>query len=98
MTCASARVGRQIATQGFLRAAVAARGARPVTDYGAAPLAEAFAKLIANLDPAAPAQWVAHDHLKRFRQLGVCHRPALSGGVHTAAPVLDQLAAWRPSR
>jgi alpha-maltose-1-phosphate synthase len=105
-------VGRQVATLGFLRAAVAGRGDRPMTGYGPAALAGPFSRLIADLDPTAPAQWIANDQLERFAQLGACHRPdpqlgpearlrlrvgpqsyALTGVVHTAATVLDQLAS-----
>jgi glycosyltransferase involved in cell wall biosynthesis len=68
-------VGRQVATLGFLRAAVAARGGRPVTGYGPAPFAEPFAKLIGELDPAAEAPWVPHDQLERLAKVGVCYRP-----------------------
>ena len=68
-------VGRQVASLGFLRAAVAGRGRPAVTGYGPAQFASAFTRLIAGLDPAAAARWLSNDNLEGLAACGVCHRP-----------------------
>jgi len=68
-------VGRQVASHGFLRAAVAAAGGAPVTGYGPEPLGPSFDALVRSLDPAASSAWIPQDHLERLARQGLAHRP-----------------------
>ncbi|RAK57353.1 glycosyltransferase family 4 protein [Phenylobacterium deserti] len=69
-------MGRQAAGNGFLRAAVAARGDAPLIGYGPSPQSgEAFAQLVREIDPAASTAWLDAMAFDQFAQIGVCHRP-----------------------
>jgi len=67
-------VGRQVASHGFLRAAVAAADGAPLTGHGPAQSAAAFRAAVLALDPAAQAEFIALDQLERLAGR-VCHRP-----------------------
>jgi glycosyltransferase involved in cell wall biosynthesis len=68
-------MGRQVASHGFLRAAVAAAGGEPVTGYGPEPLGPAFEAVIRTIDPAASSAWIPQVHLERLVRQGLAHRP-----------------------
>jgi glycosyltransferase involved in cell wall biosynthesis len=68
-------MGRQMASHGFLRAAVAAAAGAPVTGYGPEPLGPAFEAIVRAIDPAAPSAWVPQVHLERLARQGLAHRP-----------------------
>jgi glycosyltransferase involved in cell wall biosynthesis len=67
-------LGRQVASHGFLRAAVAAAGAAPVIGFGPAPCAAAFQAAVAAIDPAATSEFIPHEQLERLAGR-ICHRP-----------------------
>ncbi|MEZ0306635.1 MAG: glycosyltransferase family 4 protein [Ramlibacter sp.] len=80
-------MGRQAAGNGFLRAAVAASGAQPVIGYTPTKKsAEVFARTVAEIDPAAKAQWLQPG---RFDQL------ARVGHLYMPGPTLGDLARQR---
>jgi starch synthase len=69
-------MGRQAAGNGFLRAAVAARGEEPL--YGYAPhqrTGESFAAMVRALDPAATPIWIPANRLDLVAQRGTFYRP-----------------------
>jgi starch synthase len=76
-------MGRQSAGAGFLRAAVQARGDGPVTAY--TPFkdsAEIFRSTVAEIDPAAQAQWIPGKRLDLVAQYGLLYRPdQILGGL-----------------
>jgi glycosyltransferase involved in cell wall biosynthesis len=67
-------LGRQVASHGFLRAAVAAAGAAPLTGFGPAQCGPAFQAAVAAIDPAAKSEFIAHEQLEQLAGR-VCHRP-----------------------
>jgi glycosyltransferase involved in cell wall biosynthesis len=69
-------MGRQAASQGFLRALVAGRGAQPVTGFGPAGLGARFVELIGQIDPTAETAWIPSDLAGRepLDKVGVVHR------------------------
>lgn len=67
-------MGRQAAGHGFLRAAVQARGERPV--YGlsrARSAADGFKAIVRGIDPSAQVEWIASEHLQRIGEVGVLY-------------------------
>ncbi|HEY0438190.1 MAG TPA: glycosyltransferase family 4 protein, partial [Phenylobacterium sp.] len=69
-------MGRQSAGNGFLRAAVQARGAGPVTGYtGQQSSAEAFRRTVSEIDPAAETRWIPGPRLDLLAQNGLLYRP-----------------------
>ena len=80
-------MGRHSAGRGFLRAAVAARGDRPVYGYTSqAEAAKAFRRILASIDPAASFQWVRPDDFAAMTSVGV---------VYTADPSVPAHALQR---
>ncbi|MFH1020057.1 MAG: glycosyltransferase family 4 protein, partial [Pseudomonadota bacterium] len=80
-------MGRQAAGHAFLRAAVAGRQGQTVHAY--TPYrrsAEAFAQLVAELDPSATAAWVPADRLDLLARIGTLYLPG---------PGLDDAARLR---
>src|SRR5215471_17106576 len=67
-------VGRQVASHGFLRAAVAAAGGAPLTGFGPPACEPAFAVAVQAIDPAAKADFIPMGQLERLKDR-VCHRP-----------------------
>lgn len=77
-------MGRQAAGDGFLRAAVKARGSEPL--YCVTPSrqsAEAFNKRVTELDPAAKTGWIVTSRLEQLAERRVLYRP--DPGLHTDA-------------
>ena len=67
-------MGRQAAGNGFLRAAVQARGASPV--YGLMrnqASANGFKAIVRQIDAAADVEWIASEHFGRISQVGVLY-------------------------
>ena len=67
-------MGRHVAGNGFLRAAVKARGEGPI--YGYTPSregAQGFANLVRQIDPAAETEWIRGDQLARLSAPGVLY-------------------------
>lgn len=67
-------MGRQAAGNGFLRAAVQARGEGPI--YGLLRnrlAAEGFQAIVRQIDPAAGVEWVPSEHLHRIGEVGVLY-------------------------
>ena len=69
-------MGRQSAGNGFLRAAVQARGEQPVIGFSPfARSAEIFRRTVAEIDPAAQTHWIPGQRLDLLAQQGVVYRP-----------------------
>jgi starch synthase len=69
-------MGRQSAGNGFLRAAVQARGEQPVTAFTPfAQSAEIFRRTVAEMDPVARTHWIPAHRLDLLAQHGVVYRP-----------------------
>lgn len=67
-------MGRQAAGNGFLRAAVAARGDNPI--YGSAAKAEiakGFRAIVGQIDPSAPFTWIPSDQLEEIGKVGTLY-------------------------
>jgi glycosyltransferase involved in cell wall biosynthesis len=69
-------MGRQAAGNGFLRAAVAARGEAPLSAFTPhRQSAEIFQQTVTALDPAAQTAWIPAQRLDLLAQIGVLYRP-----------------------
>ncbi|THD53631.1 glycosyltransferase family 4 protein [Phenylobacterium sp.] len=69
-------MGRQSAGNGFLRAAVAARGEGPVTAFTPFSASAAiFRRTVASMDPHAPVEWISAQRLDLLAQNGLLYRP-----------------------
>ena len=69
-------MGRQVAGNGFLRAAVLAQAGQAISAY--TPFAasfEAFQVAARAIDPAAQTRWIAGDRLDQLAEVGVLYRP-----------------------
>jgi glycosyltransferase involved in cell wall biosynthesis len=102
--------GRQVASRGFLEAAL---GAGSVAAYGVEAARAPYESLLAELSPGAAPHWIPADRIDRFSALGVCQRmdawiakearlrqwvgPAeysLCGVLHTTVGVLEDIAGF----
>jgi glycosyltransferase involved in cell wall biosynthesis len=75
-------MGRQSAGDGFLRAAVKARGTEPL--YCCAPrpeAAEAFSRRVTELDPQAQVRWIVAGRLEQLAERRVLYRPDPGIGI-----------------
>jgi hypothetical protein len=64
-------MGRQVAGNGFLRAAVAAKAPGPLYCYtGAQASAEAFARIVHGFDPAVDCGWITGDKPRQIASAG----------------------------
>jgi starch synthase len=69
-------MGRQVAGNGFLRAAVHARGGRPLAAYTPSrESAEIFRQTVAEIDSTARTEWIPSQRLDLLAQAGVLYRP-----------------------
>ncbi|HEV7384218.1 MAG TPA: hypothetical protein VGN89_05010, partial [Phenylobacterium sp.] len=69
-------MGRQSAGNGFLRAAVQARGEQPVTAFTPfAQSADIFRRTVAEIDPAARTHWIPAQRQDLLAQHGIVYRP-----------------------
>ena len=67
-------LGRHVAGNGFLRAAVNARGDGPIYGYASQKATvEGFARLVRQIDPEARTEWIHADHLNRLGDPGVLY-------------------------
>jgi alpha-maltose-1-phosphate synthase len=67
-------MGRQAAGNGFLRAAVQARGAGPVYGFMRSQAsADGFKAIVQQIDPAAEVEWIHCEHLERLGRVGVLY-------------------------
>ncbi|MFO1082592.1 MAG: glycosyltransferase family 4 protein [Reyranellaceae bacterium] len=72
-------MGRQSAGNGFLRAAVQARGDRPIHGFTPSPdSARRIAALVKEIDPAAGFEWVPPERLQRVTEIGTLYTPGPS--------------------
>ena len=75
-------MGRQAAGNGFLRAAVHARGDQPLACF--TPLRESaltFRETVMEIDPAATMTWIPSQRLELVAQAGVLYRPDQIMGI-----------------
>src|SRR5688572_26869724 len=76
-------MGRQAAGNGFLRAAVAARGDRPIHGFAALrDTARGFEAIVKAIDPAASFNWIPSEQLDRLRDVGVLYLADITVGTH----------------
>jgi len=68
-------VGRQVASMGLLRAAVAASQDAPVIGYGMPHHGQAFADTVRAINPKADVRWLTSEQPERLNAAGVCYRP-----------------------
>ncbi|MET0271916.1 MAG: glycosyltransferase family 4 protein [Phenylobacterium sp.] len=69
-------LGRHMAGNGFLRAAVKAHAGQPLVGYSPANASgAAFRQMVLAIDPAARAQWLPADRLELIGDRGVFYRP-----------------------
>ncbi|WP_372784453.1 glycosyltransferase family 4 protein [Phenylobacterium sp.] len=69
-------MGRQSAGNGFLRAAVQARGDQPVTAYTPSrKSADVFRRTVAEIDPTAESRWIPAQRLDLLAEVGLLYRP-----------------------
>jgi starch synthase len=69
-------MGRQSAGHGFLRAAIAARGGKPLTAYTPfEPSIAAFRRLVAEIDPTCEIRWAPSRQLELLAEIGGLYRP-----------------------
>jgi glycosyltransferase involved in cell wall biosynthesis len=88
-------MGRQAAGSGFLRAAVAASGGRPVVGYTPhKQSAELFAATVSQIDAAATAQWLPPGRPQALRKLGHLYMPGPHLGVLARERLRAGPAAW----
>jgi starch synthase len=67
-------MGRQAAGNGFLRAAVQARGADPIHGFmRSRAAADGFKAIVQKIDPAAEVEWIHSEHLERVGRVGVLY-------------------------
>lgn len=67
-------MGRQAAGNGFLRAAVQARGDHPVYAYSHdAGAIQGFKAIVRGIDATAPVDWIHAEHLARLDSVGVLY-------------------------
>ncbi|MFZ5720304.1 MAG: glycosyltransferase family 4 protein [Pseudomonadota bacterium] len=88
-------MGRQSAGHGFLRAAVRARGERPI--YGFVPRAsgaKAFEAIVRDIDPAASFEWIHSDQLNRVQDVGVLYLGDVTVAAHARLRQRAGLAAF----
>ncbi len=76
-------MGRQAAGNGFLRAAVAAHGGRPIWGYSPfGDASNAFRQTVQELDSQGRIEWIRRDDLRAMAERGVLFRPdAVLGGM-----------------
>ena len=69
-------MGRQVAGNGFLRAAVLGRAPGPLPAYTpSSASAEAFRGAVAQIDPTAETTWIPGSRLDLLAQAGILYRP-----------------------
>jgi glycosyltransferase involved in cell wall biosynthesis len=72
-------MGRQAAGHGFLRAAVQARGERPVHGLALRQVAiDGFTAIVRGIDPEARVEWIPTDQIANVRQVGVLYLADIS--------------------
>lgn len=77
-------MGRQSAGNGFLRAAVDARGDHPIYGLTAFPnSARAFEGIVRAIDPAARFEWIPTEQLARVADVGVFYIADATVAAHT---------------
>ena len=76
-------MGRQAAGHGFLRAAVQARGDRPIRGLSSsAARAQGFAAIVGGIDPQAPVEWIPTDEFGRIAETGVFYLADVALPLH----------------
>ncbi|MFL5294854.1 MAG: glycosyltransferase family 4 protein [Phenylobacterium sp.] len=77
-------MGRHAAGNGFLRAAIQARGDRPMRAMvNSKEHAQAFREFVTEFDPAAPVEVIAANELERLAEFGLCYWPDPNLGPRT---------------
>jgi glycosyltransferase involved in cell wall biosynthesis len=88
-------MGRQVAGDGFLRAAVKAHGGEPLVAYTAhEQSANVFRARVRELDPTAKPQWLPAHRLDLLPDLGVLYRPDHALADHAYARLRMGSAAY----
>jgi alpha-maltose-1-phosphate synthase len=88
-------MGRQAAGNGFLRAAIAARGGQPVIGYTPhKKSADAFVRTVADIDPSASAQWMPAGRPDALRKVGHLYMPGPDIGALARERLRAGPAAW----
>ena len=76
-------MGRQAAGNGFLRAAIQARGDQPIRSLSRnSNTARGFAAIVAGIDPRASVEWIPTDQFGRVSETGVFYLADITVGTH----------------
>lgn len=88
-------MGRQSAGNGFLRAAVDARGDDPIYGLTAYPKsARAFEDIVHAIDPAARFEWIPAEQLNRVAEVGVLYIADSTVATHTRTRLQVGIGAY----
>jgi len=88
-------MGRQAAGNGFLRAAIAARGGQPLVAYTPhKKSADLFASTVADIDPEAAAQWLPPGVFDALRKVGHLYMPGPDIGALARERLRAGPSAW----
>ena len=88
-------MGRQSAGNGFLRAAVHARGDHPIYGLTASlKSARAFEGIVHAMDPAARFDWISADQLARVADVGVLYIADATVAAHTRSRLAVGMGAY----
>ncbi len=90
-----ALMGRQAAGHGFLRAAIAARGGRPIVGYSpSAHVAKSFEGLVQAIDPTATFEAILPTELPRIGRTGVLYLADSTVATHARARFRHGMASF----
>ena len=90
-----ALMGRQAAGNGFLRAAVKARGDQPVRGFAPnASTAAGFEKIVKLIDPSAPFEWISTAQPEKLAKAGVLYLADITLAAHARARLRSGVAAY----
>ena len=90
-----ALMGRQAAGNGFLRAAVKARGQEKVLGFAPnAATAAGFEAIVRLIDPAAPFEWVSTAQPEKLAKAGVLYLADITLAAHARARLRSGVAAY----
>lgn len=90
-----ALMGRQAAGNGFLRAAVYARGDQPIRGLSPNPeVAKGFENIVKGIDPAAPFEWIKSAEPERIGATGVLYLADITVANHARARVRTGIGTY----
>ena len=88
-------MGRQAAGNGFLRAAVQARGDQPIRSLSPnAASARGFAAIVEGIDPRAAVEWIPTDQFGRVAETGVFYLADITVATHARMRLRYGVAAF----